>query len=56
MAQNWINLVHVYPEVGLSQTCSKICQKCFWKFPKIFIYYALHVFHYACIVLQYEQC
>ena len=38
--------------LGLSQICSKICPKSFWKFPKIFIYYALHASHYACIMLQ----
>ena len=27
-------------QLGLSQICSKICLKCFQKFPKIFTYYA----------------
>ena len=33
----------------------KNCPKCFWNIPKFFTYYALHIFHYACIMLQYEQ-
>ena len=39
--------------IGLSQICLNICPKCFWKFPKICTYYALHVSHYTCIMLQY---
>jgi len=37
--------------LGLSQICSKFCPICFWEFPKIFSYYALLVFYYACIML-----
>ena len=40
--------------LGLSQICSKVCPKCFWEFPKIFTYYALHASDYYCIMLQCE--
>ena len=33
----------------------KTLPKCFWEFPKIFTYYALHASYYACIMFQYEQ-
>ena len=33
----------------------KILTKYYLEYPKILIHYALHVAHYACIVLQHEQ-
>ena len=42
-------------QLGPSKLCSKIRPKCFWEFPNVFTYYALHASQYACIMLQYEQ-
>ena len=33
----------------------RIWTKCFLEYPKIFIYYPLHVAHYGHVMLQHEQ-